>query len=399
MHTPPEREFDIVIFGATGFTGQFVVRELISRAWDDPRHALKWAVAGRSSERLSDLLGRTKVWARNTFGTKCEELVSFVGVIVAACDDRNSMEAMCARTRLLINCVGPYRFYGEITVSSCILTRTDYIDITGEPQFIESMIMKYHDKAAQAGTLVVPSCGFDSVPADLGALFLQKAFAHLGLACSSIDSIVSIAAGPHGAKGHYTTWECAVHGFGDQQALKQIRMAAKWPPVKAFGPPQQIRNRPFRDPRVGHLWCYMFPGSDASVVRLSQQTLSRLQPSFQPCSYSAYFSLSTFLYLPVLFVVGGVMRFLSRWRWGRWLLLTFPRFFSYNFFSHDGPTEQQMNETSFKMKLFGKGYQRSATTFSDENATLINAVVSGPEPGYVATPIIAHTCSRETSFQ
>ena len=148
-----DRPFDCVIFGATGFTGVEVARCM-------HRHAdvynLRWAIAGRSKERLTKLAA-------------ADELEPD-GILVGDVDDAASMAKVCEAARLVLNCTGPYRFYGEQVVRACIAAQTDYIDLCGEPEFIDRCMLELSDAAADAGVLVMHACAFDSIPADIGTL-------------------------------------------------------------------------------------------------------------------------------------------------------------------------------------------------------------------------------------
>uniref|UniRef100_A0A2H1WM84 SFRICE_017814 n=1 Tax=Spodoptera frugiperda TaxID=7108 RepID=A0A2H1WM84_SPOFR len=104
------------------------------------------------------------------------EDLSAIKLIVADVGDEKSLREMCAQTNVLINCCGPYRLYGEPVVKAAIESKTNYVDITGEPQFMDLMQIRYDDKAREAGVFVISACGFDSIPADMGVTFLKQNF-------------------------------------------------------------------------------------------------------------------------------------------------------------------------------------------------------------------------------
>ena len=126
-------KYDLVIYGASGFTGQFVI-EYLERAAQ--QHQLTWAVAGRSEGRLRAALAR----AGAVLGTD----LSRVPTIVCDSSDTSSLLAMARQARLVLNCVGPYRFYGESVVEACVEAGAHHLDISGEPQYLEKMQLKYH---------------------------------------------------------------------------------------------------------------------------------------------------------------------------------------------------------------------------------------------------------------
>ena len=173
-----DRPYDVVVYGATGFTGRMVARYFAER---DPEPGLRWAIAGRSPEKLARVAG---------------ELGGDVPTIVADSADRASLEAMTAQTRAVATTVGPYAKYGAELVAACVATGTHYADLTGEPQFIRQMIDAHHDAAKAAGVRIVNCCGFDSIPSDLGVFNLQQSgIQHHGAPYERVEMIVL------GAKG------------------------------------------------------------------------------------------------------------------------------------------------------------------------------------------------------
>ncbi len=152
-------KFDIVVYGATGFTGQLVAEYLTQRYKGD--HALKWAMAGRSLGKLKSV--------RDAIGAPGN-----TPLIVADASDAASLRAMAERTMSVITTVGPYQLYGEELLAACVATGTDYLDLCGEPIWMRQMIDKYEAAAKESGARIVFSCGFDSVPFELGTFFVQE---------------------------------------------------------------------------------------------------------------------------------------------------------------------------------------------------------------------------------
>ena len=148
-------EFDIVVYGATGFTGRLVAEYLVAR------RITGWAMAGRSAAKLAEV--------RDLIGAPSD-----TPLVVADADDPNSIRALCARARTIITTVGPYQLYGNDLVAACAETGASYVDLCGEPVWMRQMI-DAHDAAAKAsGARIVFSCGFDSIPFDLGVWRLQE---------------------------------------------------------------------------------------------------------------------------------------------------------------------------------------------------------------------------------
>jgi short subunit dehydrogenase-like uncharacterized protein len=152
-------KFDIVVYGATGFTGQLVVEYLAEHYKGDA--SLKWAMAGRSKDKLAAV--RDAVRAPS--GTP---------LIVADSSDVASLKTMVGQARCVISTVGPYQLYGNDLIAACVEAGTDYVDLCGEPIWMRQMIDKHEAAAKASGARIVFSCGFDSVPFELGAFFVQE---------------------------------------------------------------------------------------------------------------------------------------------------------------------------------------------------------------------------------
>lgn len=166
------KDFDIVIYGATGYTGRLVAEYLGQRHAGDA--TLKWAMAGRSEAKLKEVAAEIGAPA----GTP---------LVVADASDPASLKRMAARTKCVITTVGPYQLYGEPLVAACAEAGTDYVDLCGEPNFMRAMIDKYEAAAKASGARIVFSCGFDSIPFDLGVWFTQEeAKKEFGEPCAEI---------------------------------------------------------------------------------------------------------------------------------------------------------------------------------------------------------------------
>lgn len=152
-----EREFDVIVFGATGFTGKLVAEYLAANY----RDGVKWAMAGRSETKLEQV--------RDEINAPAD-----IPLIVADSADDNSLSAMAARTRVVLTTVGPYQLYGTPLVKACVAAGTDYVDLCGEPAWMHDIIDNYVDATRASGARIVLSCGFDSIPFDLGVFHLQQ---------------------------------------------------------------------------------------------------------------------------------------------------------------------------------------------------------------------------------
>jgi len=151
-------DFDIVVYGASGFTGRLVA-EYIQAEYAGT--GLKWAMAGRNAEKLQTVAGEMGIGGN-------------VAILTANSDNPESLAAMAARTKAVITTVGPYQLYGEPLLKACVEAGTDYVDLCGEPAWMKDMIERYDAAAKKSGARIVLSCGFDSIPFDLGVYHLQK---------------------------------------------------------------------------------------------------------------------------------------------------------------------------------------------------------------------------------
>ncbi|PKL96729.1 MAG: saccharopine dehydrogenase [Gammaproteobacteria bacterium HGW-Gammaproteobacteria-8] len=156
-----EPEFDLVLMGATGFTGRLVAEHLLARHGADG--TLKWALAGRNLDKLAEV--------RDGLGEAAGELA----LIQADSHDRASLDALVTRTRLVLTTVGPYALHGQTLVAACAESGTDYCDLSGEVPFMREVIDANEAAAKASGARIVHCCGFDSIPSDLGVWFLQQA--------------------------------------------------------------------------------------------------------------------------------------------------------------------------------------------------------------------------------
>jgi short subunit dehydrogenase-like uncharacterized protein len=155
-----EREFDLVVFGASGYTGKLVAEYIQNEYGGD--QSLKWALAGRNKDKLA--------------GIKEDlNLESDLTILKVDSNDQESLDAMTSAAKCILTTVGPYQLYGSNLVESCAKNGTDYVDLTGEPGWMYEMINEHKETAKKSGARIVFSCGFDSIPFDLGVYFVQQA--------------------------------------------------------------------------------------------------------------------------------------------------------------------------------------------------------------------------------
>ena len=168
-----EKKYDIVIYGATSFVGQIITHYMAEQYGCEN---LRWAIAGRSMAKLTDL--------KQSLGSSAGNLA----LLTAEANDLEALTTLCHSTQVILSTVGPYDLYGEPLVQVCCQTGTDYCDLTGEMHWIKRMQEKYSEVAVNSGARIVHACGFDSIPSDCGVHFLQKhSVKNHGKACSKIN--------------------------------------------------------------------------------------------------------------------------------------------------------------------------------------------------------------------
>jgi short subunit dehydrogenase-like uncharacterized protein len=257
-----DREYDVVVFGATGFTGALTAEYLVNNAPDFTR----WALAGRSRAKLEEVRGR--------LGNDQAERP----LIHADVGDPDSLRALAESTKVLITTVGPYIKFGEPVVAACAAAGTDYVDLTGEPEFVDLMWLRYHEQARRTGARLVHSCGFDSIPYDLGALFTVN---HVPEGVPiSLEGFVRVGGTFSGG-----TYHSAVHIAG---RLRQGARVARERRQKESRPVDRrvrgVAGPPHNEPAVRG-WVVPFPTIDPQTVLRSARALDRYGPDF---AYSHY---------------------------------------------------------------------------------------------------------------
>ena len=206
MQTPSH---DLIVYGATSFVGQIITRYLAEHFGTQGR--LKWAIAGRSEEKLAAL--------RSSLGLAAGKLPT----VLADAADEAALRRMCTGTRVVLSTVGPYALYGEPLVKVCAATGTDYCDLTGEVQWVRRMIRSYEGAARKSGARIVHCCGFDSIPSDLGVPFLQQqARERFGHPCGEVKMRVKAIRGSFSGGTYASTMNFTREVAADPALRKEV---------------------------------------------------------------------------------------------------------------------------------------------------------------------------------
>lgn len=339
-----QRPYDLVLFGATGFTGGLTAAYL---AQGGPKE-LRWAIAGRNRGKLEAV--RERLAALGGAAPPPELLIADAG-------DRGSLDEVAAATRVLATTVGPYALYGSPLVAACAAAGTDYADLTGEPEFVDRTWIEHHAEAERSGARLVHCCGFDSVPHDLGAYFTVGRLPE-GVPLR-VDGFVRI-----GGEFSGGTYHSAINGFA--RARQTLGAARRRKQEEQRAPGRGIHSAPARLRHVPELggWAVPLPTIDGPIVRRSAAALDRYGPDFTYGHHLLSKRLAT-----IGAIAGGVgaVAALAPLPPTRKLLLKLKS-------PGEGPSEETRAKSWFKVRFVGEGGGERVLT-----------EVSGGDPGYDET--------------
>ncbi|HEY9824539.1 MAG TPA: saccharopine dehydrogenase NADP-binding domain-containing protein [Stenomitos sp.] len=180
----PDRIYDVILYGASGFVGKQTVQYF---AQHPNVKNLRWAIAGRNQQKLESIKAQLEGMAKT------------VDMFVAPSEDQAAVDEMVSQTQVVLNTAGPFARYGTPIVDACVRLKTHYVDITGETPWVKQLIERYHDQAMANATRIVPFCGFDSVPSDLGTyLVVRYIEERLGVPCKSVKGYFQAMGGFNG---------------------------------------------------------------------------------------------------------------------------------------------------------------------------------------------------------
>ncbi|GGU22840.1 saccharopine dehydrogenase family protein [Streptomyces lavendofoliae] len=339
-----ERAYDVVLFGATGFVGELTARYLAAHA----PATCRWALAGRSREKLAAL--RDRLAAEHP---RCADLP----LVTADASDARSLRELAGSARVVATTVGPYVWHGEPLVAACAEAGTDYVDLTGEPEFVDLMYVRHDARARETGARIVHACGFDSVPHDLGVYFtVARLPKDVPL---RVDGFVRSNAFFSGG-----TFASAITAMG--RGRHMLRAARE----RRLHEPRLVGRRaraPLGAPRFSRetgAWALPLPTLDAAVVARSAAALPGYGPDFRYRHYAAVRA------LPV--AVGGTAAMGALFTLAqvpparRWLMDRYE--------AGQGPDEERRARSWFTVRFVGEGGGRRVFT-----------EVSGGDPGYDET--------------
>ena len=363
------RRYDVVLWGATGFTGRLVAEYLAKHHGSGP---LRWALAGRSRDKL---LGLREDLA------KIDPLAAELPIEVGDSHDHATLASLASRSEVICSTVGPYARYGSPLVAACVQEGTDYCDLTGEVQWVRKMLDRHHDHARATGARIVHCCGFDSIPSDLGCLMLQEhALSAHGSPCDEIELDVARMSG--GFSGG--TMASMMNVFEEARRDRAVRSVLRdpyslHPEGERSGPPAPDQLGLGHDDR-GWTGPFMMAAVNTRVVRRSNALLdwrygrdfryserSRFAPGAKGFARAAALT-GQVAALSMAMVVPTLRSLLSRHA------LPAPG---------EGPSRQAMERGRFDLRLHGRGRDRDGRPFE------VSGHVAGKgDPGYSQTAVM-----------
>lgn len=336
---------DIVIFGATGFTGMRCI-PYMHKFQRFNGHNFTWGIAGRSEKKLKQILHETQ--------TKINIDLSHIPITICDIENSDSIYKMAQKTRLLINCVGPYILYGEKVVDACLRAGTHYIDVTGEPQFMEKIQLTKDHIAKDKGVYIISACGFDSVPSDLGLVHLAQQFD--GVLNSVVTYLELWGEQPKtGSSLNYTTWETLVRNVSTVEELKNIRAELFHNKLPNLKPKLSSQNKPHKTDIVEG-WVVPFKSADHSVIRRTQKYFYEVEKK-RPIQVDSFLVLKLRRYMFLMGLSAKMFAFLSKYEYGRKLLLDHPKLFSSGYFSKNQPSDEIIENAWFQFTFYGEGWK------------------------------------------
>jgi short subunit dehydrogenase-like uncharacterized protein len=335
----PDRPFDIVLFGATGFTGGLTADHLAAHAPD----GLRWAIAGRNADKLEAVRQR---------------LGGDVKVLVADATDPAALADVARQARVVVTTVGPYLAHGGTLVAACAEAGTDYLDLTGEPEFVDRTYLEQHQTAQRTGARIVHACGFDSIPHDLGAYYTVQQL-------PSDQPITMRGVVRSGGMFSGGTFHSALDQFARAKQMKQTyaeRRRAEGKPLDGRSS-RSVGGRPHRDSLLGY-WLLPLPTIDPIIVARSGAALPAYGPRFR---YSHWAGTKTLRYAAGGAVGVGVLTVAAQVKPAR-------NFLKGKVPQGSGPDEAKREKSWFTVDFV-----------VEAGGQTVRTRVSGGDPGYTET--------------
>lgn len=365
-------KYDIVLYGASGFTGQNVLEYLHRAAVE---YSLIWAVAGRDEGRLKAALDKA--------GSYIGEDLTRTPVILCDSSDPSSLLSMATQAKLVLNCVGPYIFHGEPVVEACVEAGSHHLDVSGEPLYLEKIQLKYHQRALDNGVYVIGACGFDSIPADMGQICVRKAMEG---DVNSIETYFKLKIPDLPGPGlNFGTWQSAIHAVANVREALAVRKKLYTEKLPQTKPGLKFRG-PIHYSNIVKSWCMPIMETDKTVMRRTVRGFYH-DKGQRPTSVACYAQMRSLFSCLLLLIGGLIFSVMAYFSWTRSLLENYPGLFSAGRVSKHGVPREKAENTNFEMTLVGEGWTHRVGL--DARSTPPNRVVTtrvqGRNIGYGST--------------
>lgn len=319
-----DKKYDIVVHGATGFTGKLICEYL---SLNNDKERIKWSISGRNKDKLSTIAKKYNI-----------------DYFVADAFDKKNLDIITNQTKLIISVVGPYSIYGKDLIQSCIENSCHYLDLTGEPEFVNYVEKKYSELASKKNILIINCCGFESIPPDIGVFYTLK---HLKEENAVINSYLS-------TKGQISggTWASFLNSFSSNKSVIKKTSGIKSKTKKIFF------NKNLKK------WALIFPVIDKYIVKKSSKNLNGYGKNF---SFNEYILFNNRIQIFTLIISLFFIGILSKIKIFRKILMNIIP-------SGTGPNKVKRDSHWFNIKLFASSNNNSIVT-----------TIKGGDPGYGET--------------
>ncbi len=351
-----DREYDVLLYGASGFVGRQTVKYF---AEHPNTKEVRWAIAGRDRQKLEAVKAQV--------GGTAQEM----DLWVVDSQNQAAVDDVVARTKVVLNTAGPFAQYGTPIVDACVRLKTHYVDITGETPWVKTLIERYHEQAAVDGTRIIPFCGFDSIPSDLGTyLIVRDMQQKLGVSCKSVKAYFQAMGGLNGG-----TLASALNLYDSKQFDQVSDPFLLNPPGNRPEHEPEDSVLPQYDPEI-NAWVgpFVMGAINTRVVRRSSALYEQWQsPYGSDFSYQEHMKFDQPLgWLKTAGVTAGLGLFAGA------MHLDFSRHLLRSFVLQpgSGPSEQTMNEGWFRCELIGQ---------SEDGRTVRGFISDKGDPGNRAT--------------
>ena len=326
------KKYDLVVYGASGFTGQLICKYLSTHK---DAADLNWAISGRNTSKLEAI--------SNQFSTENKK----IDVLYADSFDKTSLDNVSSQSKLIITTVGPYAIYGEQLVASCIDNQAYYLDLTGEPHFVHKIKEKYAQKAYDNNVAIIHSCGFESIPPDIGVYSAINQLNELNADVNYFfESNGDISGG---------TWASFINSLSSSRPI--ISAESK----KRSKSKNKVRKKKIFFHKEFKRWALSFPVIDKYIVQKTAKSFSQYGEEF---SFSEYMLFKSWRKLAFIILGVSIVSIISKSKLiKKWLLSLRP--------SGSGPSKEQRKTNWFVAKVIAKGKKSSVMT-----------TIKGGDPGY-----------------